>query len=656
MKFTWLQPVLGLLFALTALSPLPGMANETTAGSAERTILAAHEARRKGDLATLQRLAATPPRHVLSPYVEYWYLGSLLAQPGAVNNPATIAAASTFLRTYADSKLAERLRGDWLRQLAKASAWQEVAVRHGELQNPDQAQRCLQWQARLHLDDPQVASEIASVWSELDRAPEPCNTSFETAARRGQLDQEAIWQRARRQTDSRQPDNALVSWSWLPASIAPAPHDARQALNSPAAWLNRLPANFAVHRSQRELAIAALTRLAREDARIAFTRLLRLQDRFSHEERAHLHAVIAMHAAIDHFPEALQFYHATRSDSLTPMQHAWRVRAALRAGVWKEVEQSIGAMSSQQAAEPEWVYRLARALIERGNQAGARPLLQSLAADNHFYGLLAAEALGQPFSPPLAPSLLPADKLAEAENDPSIQRALALLRLDLRTEGVREWIWALRGRDEQFRLAAAHLALRHGLYDRAINTAELANPREHFGLRFLTPYRDLIEPEVRTQGLDLSWIYGLMRQESRFAAPARSSAGAQGLMQVMPATGKWVASKIGLRSYHPRQLTDPHTNVLLGTSYMRLILDDLERHPVLASAAYNAGPSRAQRWRDQKTLEGAIYIETIPFDETRDYVKKVMANTTIYAAMLEGRSQSLTARLGSIQPRTGAEQ
>lgn len=652
MKFTWLQPIVGVLFALSGLNSVAGTADDAE----DRIILAAHEARRKGDLRTLQQLAATPLNHVLSPYVQYWHLGSVLARPGALDERTTIAAVNAFLRDQVGTQLTERLRVDWLEQLAKAEDWQAVVERYAELQNPGLAQRCLQWQARLKLADKQAGAEISAAWLELDRAPAPCNLAIQTAIDLGQLEAEALWQRARRQVDSRQPDNALISWRWLPTSLAPAPQDARQALNSPAAWLSRLPANFAIHRSQRELAIAALTRLAREDARIAFSRLLSLQDRFSHEERGHLHAVIAMHAAIDHFPEALQFYHATRSETLTPLQHAWRVRAALRAGAWKEVEQSIHAMGSAQAAQPEWTYWLARALISRGAQAEARPLLQSLAGDNDFYGLLAAEALGQAFSPPPALPLLPADKLAEAENDSSIQRALSLFRLGLRTEGLREWVWALRERDQSFRLAAAHLALRHELYDRTINTAELANPRDNFSLRFLTPYRDFIEPEVRAQGLDLSWIYGLMRQESRFTVPARSSAGAQGLMQVMPATGKWVANKIGLLGYDPGQLSDPRINVLLGTSYMRLIFDDLDRHPVLASAAYNAGPGRAQRWRDQKTLEGAIYVETIPFDETRDYVKKVMVNATIYAAMLEGRSQSLTTRLGSIQPRTEQKQ
>jgi soluble lytic murein transglycosylase len=153
---------------------------------------------------------------------------------------------------------------------------------------------------------------------------------------------------------------------------------------------------------------------------------------------------------------------------------------------------------------------------------------------------------------------------------------------------------------------------------------------------------------VRNQNLDIAWVYGLMRQESRFIVPARSHAGAQGLMQVMPATGKWVAKKIGLQGYHRGMLTDPDTNVQLGTSYMRMILDDLDNHPVLAAAGYNAGPGRARRWRDTRPIDATLYVATIPIDETRDYVQKVLANAVIYAAMLEQRPQSLAARLGII--------
>jgi soluble lytic murein transglycosylase len=152
-----------------------------------------------------------------------------------------------------------------------------------------------------------------------------------------------------------------------------------------------------------------------------------------------------------------------------------------------------------------------------------------------------------------------------------------------------------------------------------------------------------------THGVDEAWVLGLVRQESRFNTDARSSAGAAGLMQVMPGTARYVASRLGLRNYRPKNVADVETNVTLGTGYMKMVMQQLG-HPVLASAAYNAGPSRARRWRDARALEGAVYVESIPFPETRDYVRKVMANSVFYAALLGQSPVSLKARLGAILP------
>jgi soluble lytic murein transglycosylase len=171
-------------------------------------------------------------------------------------------------------------------------------------------------------------------------------------------------------------------------------------------------------------------------------------------------------------------------------------------------------------------------------------------------------------------------------------------------------------------------------------------------LRYPVPFRDVFGEYAKTHGLDEAWVLGLVRQESRFVSDARSTAGAAGLMQIMPRTAKYMATRMGMRNYQAKRVTEVQTNVTLGTRYLKMVLDQLG-HPVLASAAYNAGPGRARRWRDaSKPLEGAIYAETIPFGETRRYVKKVMANSVFYGALLETEEKSLKARLGTIQPRT----
>ena len=180
-----------------------------------------------------------------------------------------------------------------------------------------------------------------------------------------------------------------------------------------------------------------------------------------------------------------------------------------------------------------------------------------------------------------------------------------------------------------FMLAAAQLAADAGFYDRAIYTAERTDSPRAFALLYPRPYQQLIEPQAREQGLDPGWVYGLMRQESRFMAPARSPVGAQGLMQVMPATGQWVANRIGMTDYSAARLREPRTNVQIGVNYMRIVQEATGGQEVLTSASYNAGPGRARRWRAARPLDGAVYVETIPFNETRDYVRKVLTNATI---------------------------
>jgi soluble lytic murein transglycosylase len=239
--------------------------------------------------------------------------------------------------------------------------------------------------------------------------------------------------------------------------------------------------------------------------------------------------------------------------------------------------------------------------------------------------------------------------------NPGIKRALALVRVNLRGEAVREWNWAMRGLNDRELLAASDVAQRAGVYDRAIAAADRTQNEHDYSLRYLSPYSEQVRPAAKNQALDDAWVYGLMRQESRFVTSAKSTVGASGLMQLMPATAKWVARKIGLKDFHQGQVNDTETNLLLGTSYMRMVMESLDNHPVLASAAYNAGPGRARKWRADRPLEGAVYAETIPFSETRDYVKKVMSNSVYYALLFGDKPQSLKSRLGVIGPNTALD-
>ncbi|MBM3398854.1 MAG: lytic transglycosylase domain-containing protein, partial [Betaproteobacteria bacterium] len=258
---------------------------------------------------------------------------------------------------------------------------------------------------------------------------------------------------------------------------------------------------------------------------------------------------------------------------------------------------------------------------------------------------------------PERPEPLTPQEKAFALNHPGLQRALYAIALGLRAEGNREWNYSTNlhtpgGMKDRELLAAADLACQRQVWDRCINTSERTKEVFDHEQRFPMPLREIVVRRANDIRLDPAYVYGLIRQESRFIMDARSHVGASGLMQVMPATAKWTAQKIGLTGFTPQQINDRETNVTIGTAYLKLVLDDFEGSMPMATAAYNAGPSRPRNWRNGPVLEAAIWAENIPFQETRDYVKKVLASTTNYGAILTRQPQSLKARLGTVGPRS----
>jgi peptidoglycan lytic transglycosylase len=223
----------------------------------------------------------------------------------------------------------------------------------------------------------------------------------------------------------------------------------------------------------------------------------------------------------------------------------------------------------------------------------------------------------------------------------------------MRQESVREWAYIVRGLPDESLLIAADHARRVGLYDRAINAADRTQTRHDFALRYLAPYRNEFEAAAKANDIDIAMLYGIARQESRFIPDIVSSAGAVGLMQLMPGTARWVAKQMARNDYQPAQIGNTDLNTQFGAYYFKYWLERLDKMPALAAAAYNAGPGRAQAWRPAAPLEGAIWVETIPFNETRDYVKKVLANAMIYNQSFGGASTSLTSLLGVVAPRSG---
>jgi soluble lytic murein transglycosylase len=367
----------------------------------------------------------------------------------------------------------------------------------------------------------------------------------------------------------------------------------------------------------------------------------------------------------------VHFQKVSSDSDLTDDMLAWKTRAALRAGAqprWPLVLASINAMSPEALKDSTWVYWKARALLALApaqqpapaampvQRAEALSLLQSIASVRGFYEQLALEELGQMVTVPAAPAALTFGEKEAARTNPGLQRGAYAITIGLRSEGVREWNYTTNlakpgGMSERELLAAAQMACDMAIWDRCINTSDRTRNEIDFSQRFPMPFRETVFQRSRNIGIDPAYVYGLIRQESRFIMDARSGVGATGLMQIMPATARETARHIGLAGFNIGQLNDRDININIGTAYLKRALDDFGGSMTMAAAAYNAGPSRPRNWRNGPPLEAAIWAENVPFNETRDYVKKVLSNTTSYAALLTGQPQSLKARLGTVAPR-----
>jgi soluble lytic murein transglycosylase len=406
-------------------------------------------------------------------------------------------------------------------------------------------------------------------------------------------------------------------------------------------------------RTERELVLFAVYRLARSQPEQALAYWEKLLPQFSETDQHYAWAQLAYQAARKHNPLAIEWFRKAGREHLTDSQLTWLVRAALRAQDWQEVLASIDAMSDSGQREGSWRYWKARALKALGKTVQANAILAPLSKETNFYGQLADEELGVAMESPPTTYKASEAEIAAVRNLPGIQRALTLYRLDLRYDANREWIWATRNFNDKHLLAAAALAQRNDWYDRAISNADKTVQLHDFDLRYPSPHRDIMQGYTKQWGLDEAWVYGLIRQESRFVTLAHSSVGASGLMQIMPATARWIAKRLGVKDHKNPTITRLETNIEFGTYYLKHVQDLFGGDAVLATAGYNAGPSRAKRWRDERTLEGAVYAETIPFNETRDYVKKVMSNAVYYASRFGQQMVSLKQRLGTIAGKSG---
>ncbi|MES2037603.1 MAG: transglycosylase SLT domain-containing protein [Pseudomonadota bacterium] len=601
--------------------------------------MALRDAAMHDDAASVEQYAATLKNYDIPSYIDYYRIRSRLVK-------TSNSEFREFISKYEGSAIADRLRNDWLLLLGRRGEWDLFDQQYPQFVVADDNQLRCYSQLSKAMKQQKVATEARNLLNSPRDYGEGCYALVTYLATTGQFNQYDLWAQMRMAAE-----NGATPLAQRLGKLLNVPEkQVAEVIDKPAGLLKKAPdAGHAAH----ELYLIALGRLAKTDHEQAAATLSRHAALFTDNERALGWAQIAMQAALKLEPEALGYWQKSEAAPLTVEGYQWRTRTALRELDWKLVKSSITAMPASLKSDPTWVYWYGRSLKAEGKNEEARAQFASIADQLHFYGQLALEEQGQKIGLPATVKPLTPEELAPMEKNPNLQRALKFYAMNLRFEGTREWNWELRKMSERQHLAAAELARQNNLLDRMVNTSDRTKGELDFSQRYPTPFNDSMYKTTQALGMDMAWVYGLIRQESRFIMNAKSHVGASGLMQLMPATARYVAKKIGLGNFVPNQVNDVETNIALGTNYLNMVLTDLGGSQALASAAYNAGPGRPRAWRSKlsKPVEGAIFAETIPFNETRGYVKNVLSNATYYAALFEKKPQSLKTRLGVVVPK-----
>ena len=644
--------------------------NATHAG--DDVVRDAHDAflrRDRNQLATLRATALTN-RLPLAPWVDYWELTNRLAEVSADE-------VEQFYARWPGSYVEDRLRNDWLLEVGHRHDWEAFKRDIARFRmNDDRSVTCY---ATLidHLGGKDVHDAALAQWLAVKDIDGGCQLMAQTLYDDQVFNDGDVWRRLRQASElgGKPGERALRGAAQvLGKGVA---KEINALVDNPARFVTRKPEVGSVRRN--DMVTLALARMAANDPAAA---ALQLQERWQHaigaDNASWAWAVVAKHGAQSLLPEAVDWADrawaarkpARKGDKPAPPDWsddvlAWHARAALRAGDgakrWKDVERAIDAMSERERTQDNWVYWRAQAELglalgmppaeSDAAVAAARGQLKALSANVSFYGLLAAEDLGAQFALPPRPIPVTPLERGLAHANPGLQRGLALTGLELRDEGRREWNYTLRGMSDRDMLAAAQWACDMSDWQLCINTSERTKGEIDITQRYPMPFRRDIVEAATNAGLDPAFVFGIIRQETRFMGNMKSAVGANGLMQLMPATAKWAARK-GNIPFRPDLITDPSTNLRIGSFYLKMVLESFGGSDPMAAAAYNAGPARPRRWRGGLMLVPEVWTENVPFFETRDYVKKVMTNAAIYAALLGNKGPQLRPRLGpQIGPR-----
>lgn len=630
----------GLVLALPIGAPASPDAAAGDPQAAQRAgFLEAWNAARRGDRATFDREKAALEDYLLYPYLEY----DALLRARRTVEPERMAA---FLEGHSGWAFTEGLRRSWLRTMGEMQRW-DVLLDHAEGQE-DTEIRCHLGRARLARGQTEgLLREAQSLWLAGQSQPDVCDPLFDWLIREGGVSAGLAWERIKLAMEARHPRLTIYLARFLQGREREWAQRWQEQDRERYRRLDRA-AHWPDSRPGRDISSYGLRRLARSDSGLAWRHFQRLDGHFAWDEaeRAGILREIALWSAVDGEPGVFERMRTVAPEYRDGTLLEWWARAGLVAGDWAQVADAISQMSEALRNDDRWRFWSARAAAENGAPDQGRAELAALAVRPTYYGFLAADRLGQPYAICPEQPRVDAAALQSLKRRTDFARALELRRAGLNNWARAEWkLASLRVDANGLRLAAA-LALEIDWPEMVVLALADSGDLDWYEWRFPVAHGDTARRHAAAKNLDLSWVMGLMRSESAMAEDALSPAGARGLMQVTPDTARQLSRRHGIPYNDSGQLMQAEYNIQFGTAYLRDLLDKYGNNPVLASGAYNAGPRAVDRWMDSPAIgEAAIWIETLPYFETREYIPRVLAFSSIYDWRLDQPVVRVSSRM-----------
>ena len=628
--------IYSLLLALIILNPASAVTSQ------QKNYLAAEQAYNRGNLGLYHSLKPGLKDYPLYPYLEYRELKKRLYA-------ASSSEVSRFLTLYFGSGPAYLLRRRWLGRLASEGRWEDVITYYDE-NDDSRKSRCHYLNALIHTDNRDLAyAQTDEVWLHGDSLPDACDSVFESWRKAEKMGSTLVWRRIELAMKSGHVELATYLGKYLSAEEKKWLNRWIHMRKDPAKALSSLTGS---HPFKATIIGYGLRRLGNKNPEEALTRwkqLLKKSD-FSADDRCEIDQGLAQALYTEAGKSIYSFYLKTGACSNHPELLQARLRAALLRQDWKQLLTWVDTMPAELRRQQAWRYWKARALQQNGYRAAAAALFNKVARDRNFYAYLASDHIPAPYK--FAHGGIPAGnaEISRMKTDAAMLRMRELQQLGRNVDLRREWRQQMQLLDEPEMQAAAVVFNEWGMLDRAIFTLARADSWDDMEIRFPLEYREQVEEYAEQRGIDLSWAFAILRQESAFMADIKSTAGAHGLMQLMPATARQVAHQYEMESPSASDLGNPATNIALGTGYLGMMMEKFGNNMTLSTAAYNAGPGAVNKWLPDKPLPADIWVELIPYEETRKYVKRVMTYATIYDTRLGVEQMKISDRLGVIPP------